>query len=341
MGTVYEAVHELLDRPVALKVLAGPAAEDPQFLIRFRREAKAVGRLNHPNVVQPMDAGEVGGVPFLAMELLEGTDMGRLVRVLGPLPYADAAEVIRQAATALAHAHSKGLVHRDVKPSNLMLTTEGVVKLLDLGLALTPEAKTTGQEARLTGPNFLGTHDYMAPEQWTDPSTVDSKADIYALGCVLYHLISGEPPFSGVRTSSVHAKMRAHLDSPAPDPTPFRPELPPQLVAAIRVMMTKSPTDRPTANMIVEMLRDVAMSSHLTRLIDRSTRGPTIEFADDNPTNPALPMTESPTSGSSDTKPTIPELSTISSRKLQWRSWLAIGVSAVIGGGILAWLASR
>jgi serine/threonine protein kinase len=290
MGNVYEAVHEMLDRPVALKLLMGPSALDHQFLARFRREALAIGRLNHPNVVRPMDAGISDGYRFLAMELLSGTDLGRIVRLLGCIPVPDAAEIIRQAAEALAHAHSKGMVHRDVKPSNLMLTSEGVVKLLDLGLALTIEARQTGAEARLTGTSFLGTHDFMAPEQWNDSSSVQSPADTYSLGCVFYNLLTGRAPFaaSGNRGNSPQAKMKAHLDAPPPDPRQVLPELAPALAELILAMMDKKPENRPSAERVAKLLKPQTRGCSLTNLVARCTNGPQIEFPEQAPTHPAV-----------------------------------------------------
>jgi len=135
MGTVYNAVHTRLKRPVAIKVLSAGRLQDPQAIARFQREMEAVGRLDHPNLVRAHDAGEVDGQHFLVMEFLDGTDLTKLVRQGGPLPVADACEVVRQAALGIQYAHEHGLVHRDVKPSNIMLTTAGQVKVLDLGLA--------------------------------------------------------------------------------------------------------------------------------------------------------------------------------------------------------------
>ena len=135
MGTVYKAVHLRLKRPVAIKLLAAQRIRRPQTISRFLREMEAVGRLNHPNIVQATDAGEIEGQHFLVMEYLDGQDLTQVVRAQGPLPIAEACEVIRQAAMGLQYAHEHGLVHRDVKPSNLMLTSDGTVKLLDLGLA--------------------------------------------------------------------------------------------------------------------------------------------------------------------------------------------------------------
>jgi formylglycine-generating enzyme required for sulfatase activity len=206
MGAVYRARHERLGKVFALKVLP-PGRRDPARETRFEREMRAVGRLEHPHIVRATDAGEDRGVPFLAMELIDGIDLSRLVRRRGPLRPAEACEAIRQAALALAHAHDRGLIHRDVKPSNLLLTSDGKVMLLDLGLALAAgdpveplggargEAPTEVGHVTLTETGMaVGTRDYMAPEQATAPHAVDARADVYGLGATLHFLLTGRPP---------------------------------------------------------------------------------------------------------------------------------------------------
>lgn len=202
MGTVYRAIHTRLGRAVALKLLTARRRLDPDAAARFEREMRAIGALRHPNIVQPTYADEIDGVPFLVMELLEGRDLARLVVERGKLPVPDACEATRQAALGLQHAHEHGLVHRDVKPSNLMLTPDGTVKLLDLGLARTAESEeapdpagaTVVQLADLTATDMqVGTAKYMAPEQGTAPDKVDARADVYALGRTLCFLLTGSP----------------------------------------------------------------------------------------------------------------------------------------------------
>jgi serine/threonine protein kinase len=211
MGTVYRALHTHLGKVVALKLLRSSWRDVPEAVGRFRREMRAAGRLRHPNLVEAYDAG-AEGVPYLAMELVAGLDVARLLQGHpgGRLAVADACEVVRQAAAGLQHAFENGLVHRDLKPSNLLLTPDGTVKVLDLGLAL-PRSATPGQ-ADLTGAGqFLGTPDYMAPEQLLDPHTVDVRADLYSLGATLYHLLAGRPPFDGPGQRDPAGKRRAHL----------------------------------------------------------------------------------------------------------------------------------
>src|SRR4051812_17497470 len=180
MGAVYRARHVELGKVVALKVL--PAADLSEVsLARFKNEMRAIGRLHHPHIVTAHDAGDVDGVHYLAMELVDGVDLARLVGRHGRLPVPDACEAVRQAALGLQHAFEKGLVHRDVKPSNLMLARGGRVQVLDLGLA---RACEDSPSERLTSKGaMLGTADYLAPEQWEHPHAADTRADIYSLRC--------------------------------------------------------------------------------------------------------------------------------------------------------------
>ncbi len=195
MGRVYRAEHVLLGRVVALKMVATDQI-DAEAVARFATEMLAVGRLSHPNIVSCHDAREIAGVPLLAMEWLDGHDLWAIIRRLGPLSIADTCALIAQAALGLQHAHDHGLVHRDVKPSNLMLTRDGTVKVLDLGLArFLDRSSAVGQPTKLD--QILGTADYMAPEQWAEARAVDGRADLYALGCTLFCLLVGRPPFGG------------------------------------------------------------------------------------------------------------------------------------------------
>jgi serine/threonine protein kinase len=236
MGAVYKAMHTLLMRVVALKVLSAERTRSTEVVARFLREMQATGRLNHPNIVQALDAREVNGIHFLVMEFVEGINLAEVSRRLGPLPVPDCAEVIRQAALGLQHAHEHGLIHRDVKPSNLMLTPAGHVKVLDLGLAwLAGEPADPGCVA--------GTPDYMAPEQ-ASGSPPDIRADIYCLGCTLYHLLLGHAPFSGSQFSTAVDKLLAHARRPVPPVQDFRPEVPDGLVCVLDRLMAKEPAHR-------------------------------------------------------------------------------------------------
>src|SRR5205085_11414758 len=184
-GTVYKAEHTRLRRLVAIKLLSADRTQSPSAVARFDREMHAIGGLDHPNIVRALDAGEHEGKHFLVMEFVAGDDVSALLARLGPVPVADACEIVRQAALGLQHAHQAGLVHRDIKPGNLMLTPDGVVKVLDLGLALLSQPAETGRELTGSG-QVMGTLDYMAPEQGDDMHGVDIRADVYSLGATLY-----------------------------------------------------------------------------------------------------------------------------------------------------------
>lgn len=235
MGRVYKARHRRLGRFFAVKLLPTKAKDRVE---RFRRELASLGPLDHPNVVRATDAGEAGGVMYLAMEYVEGTDAEKLVRRDGPLPVAQACDIARQAALGLHHLHEAGLVHRDVKPANLMVTPDGTVRLLDLGLA----ASEDGGNDRLTRDGaVLGTPDYLAPEQARDPRSADRRADLYGLGCTLYHLLAGRPPFAD---RGRVGKLLAHHDEEPARIEELRPDVSTQLAVVVRRLTAKDPAKR-------------------------------------------------------------------------------------------------
>jgi serine/threonine protein kinase len=244
MGTVYKALHTEMERVVALKVLPRGHVEDDQAIARFKREIRAVARLNHPHIVQAYDAREVDEGRILVMEYVEGLDLSELVRRCGALRIADACELARQAAAALHYAHKHGLIHRDIKPSNLMLTRSGQVKILDLGLALL-EGQDAAAASELTDEGqVMGTLDYMAPEQATDSHQVDLRADIYGLGATLYKLLCGEAPFSGPKYNTLPKKATALATDPVRPIRERRPDVPESLSAALDRMLAKRPEER-------------------------------------------------------------------------------------------------
>ncbi|MHC5033652.1 MAG: transporter substrate-binding protein, partial [Planctomycetota bacterium] len=244
MGAVYKAEHRLLERPVVLKVIRPDLLRNSQQAQRFLREARAAARLLHPNIVTLFEAEEIGESHFLVMEYLKGIDLARLVQVHGALPVGEACEWIRQAALGLQHIHEHGLVHRDIKPSNLFLVGTRRIKILDLGLAVLKSEEVPEQALTRAG-QCLGTVDYMAPEQWEESHAVDIRADIYSLGCTLYCLLAGKPPFD--EDSNTMRKMWSHAHEPAPSIGELRPDVPEPVAAVLAQMLAKRPEDRFTA----------------------------------------------------------------------------------------------
>jgi serine/threonine-protein kinase len=251
MGVVYLAEHKLMGRTVALKVMARKYTANSAAVDRFRREVRAAARLAHPNIVTAHDADEADGLHFLVMEYVEGVSLDRIVSRRGPQPVAGACHVARLAAQGLQHAFEKGMVHRDVKPHNLMVTRKGQVKILDFGLArLHQEADApvggegpVSSAGAVTSPSLvMGTPDYLSPEQARNSHAVDIRADIYSLGCTLYFLLTGRPPFAAAETAM--EKMLAHLSDEPPPVRSLRPEVPEELAAVLGKMMAKDPAAR-------------------------------------------------------------------------------------------------
>lgn len=280
MGNVYRAEHRLMNRPVAIKLINAELVRHPQAVERFRREVQAAARLTHPNIVTAYDAEQAGDTHFLVMEFVAGTDLASIVQTHGPLPVAEACEFIRQAAEGLQHAHEKGMVHRDIKPHNLMLAGTSV-RILDFGLAgfatesavesidsfnrepkacalsntetIAEDAHASGSRLNESGPlqsataqlttlgSVMGTPDYIAPEQARDAHSADVRADIYSLGCTLWFLLTGKPPFEA---SGVLQKLKAHAELPPPDLTAARRDVPPALAAVVKRMLAKNPNER-------------------------------------------------------------------------------------------------
>jgi serine/threonine protein kinase len=240
MGEVLKAEHRRMQRRVALKVISGSAMKDADAVRRFQREVHAAARLIHPNIVTAFDANELEGVHFLVMEYVDGRDLAQVIHDQGPLPVATAVDYVLQAARGLAYAHGKGIVHRDIKPGNLLVDREGTVKILDMGLARIDLGPGGSMELTNTG-QVMGTVDYMAPEQAEDTHSADARADIYSLGCTLYRLLSGEPLYGG---ESVVKKLLAHRGAPIPPLAAVCPAAPAALDAVFRKMVAKRPEER-------------------------------------------------------------------------------------------------
>jgi tRNA A-37 threonylcarbamoyl transferase component Bud32 len=259
MGAVYRAEHRLMQRTVALKLLNQGLTRRPGMVERFHRELLAAAQLTHPNIVHAYDAEKAGDTHFLVMEYVAGTTLARVVEERGPLPVRQACDYVRQAALGLQHAFEHGMVHRDVKPHNLMLTrTHGapsvdLVKILDFGLArLATEIAPAGTDAAANPSTsasgavtqagmMLGTADYIAPEQVGDPHAADIRADVYGLGCTLYFLLTGHPPFP---EGTVMDKLTAHRQETPQPLTAFRADLPPRLAMVLDRMIAKDPNQR-------------------------------------------------------------------------------------------------
>lgn len=243
MGAVYKAEHRLLERTVVLKIIRQDILSKPEQVQRFLREAKLAAGLAHPNIVTVHEAEQVGQTYFLVMEHLVGADLFRVMKERGPLPVAEACEWARQTAAGLQYIHECGLVHRDIKPSNLFLIGQRQVKILDLGLAVLRTGDKSGSGLTEKG-QILGTLDYMAPEQWEDSRGVDIRADIYSLGCTLFHLLAGKPPFGSDEHPGLMKQMWAHVQAPVPSLRDLRPDVPQPVVAIIERMLAKKPSER-------------------------------------------------------------------------------------------------
>jgi eukaryotic-like serine/threonine-protein kinase len=236
MATVWRGVDERLGRRVAVKLL-DRATADPAMLQRFDREARTAGGLTHPNIVAVYDVGTDNGAPYMVMELIDGTSVAALLAG-GPLPIDQAVDVARQICDALAVAHAQGVVHRDVKPANILLTNTGTVKVCDFGIA----RLTHREQTDLTAPHTaIGTSAYMAPEQ-ASGAAVDARTDLYALGCVMYAMLTGHPPFTGDNPLTV---LWQHQHQPAPAAASRRADTPADIDALIARLLAKNPSDRP------------------------------------------------------------------------------------------------
>ncbi len=279
MGDVFEARHRETSRIVALKVIHKEHLGNPDLVRRFRNEIQAATRLTHPNIIQAIDSAQVGDTLYLAMEYVRGIDLHRLLLRNGPLPVGQACRFIRQAALGLQHAHEQGLVHRDIKPANLMVTeNDETVKVLDLGFAQLRHADGRPVSGVTKQGAILGTTDYLPPEQALNARNVDIRSDIYSLGCTLYHLLAGRPPF--VEGNAIEKAFRHQHDDPEPIEQ-LRPDVPTAVGDVIRRMMAKKPDDRyQTPAEVAEALADVPQTrgreakalSNKIRALPRPTR---------------------------------------------------------------------
>jgi serine/threonine protein kinase len=333
MGKVYRAVHRLMGREVAIKVMREAQAEDVSASRRFEREVRALAQLSHPNIVTAYDAREEHGLVYLVTELIHGEDLAKRVARKGPLKPRDAMYYAWQAAKGLHYAHQQGIIHRDIKPGNLILENKRTIKVLDLGLArsATSDSNRADVEPSLTHPDhFVGTARYMAPEQARSPLKADHRADIYSLGCTLYFLLTGQVPYSG--ETAIETVM-AHWQQPIPDlPTQINQwELPDGLRELTYQMMAKLPDDRPQSmdevvRRLDQLLRQTLAATATTAEESTLLSGATLW---------ATPAATSP-AGRLGTR------SNWSRRLGNWPPWAwpVIGSGGIISLGLVFWIVS-
>jgi serine/threonine protein kinase len=266
MGQVFKARHKPTRKLVAMKVLSAEAVSNRRLIERFKKEAKAIGRLKHPNVVRAYEAGKINKIRYLVMEFVDGENMLARVKRKGPLSIDEVVNCILQASRGLDYAHQKGIIHRDIKPSNLLRDrTNGRVKVVDLGLARVQEPDEDSEDQiRLTmAGQMLGTARFMAPEQVEDARKADVRSDIYSLGCTMYYLLRGKAPFSG---ETVAHTLMAHVSAPIPDLCRKRPDAPEWLGKVFNRMMAKKPKDRYQS--MADLVADI--QHHLAESIDEA-----------------------------------------------------------------------
>ncbi len=275
MSSVYLAEHPIMERLVAIKVLPKRFVENPNYLERFQREARAVAALDHPNIVRAFDIDQDGSTHYIVMEYVEGRDLQKTVNEDGPLAAEDALEFVAQAALGIQHAHDAGLIHRDVKPANCLVDKKRCVKLLDLGLAMFSQDDRPSLSAKYDD-SIVGTADYLAPEQARNSHKIDGRADIYGLGCTLYFLLTGRPPFP---EGTIAERLLQHQSQEPTSLYKLQPQTPQSVVDLCRRMMKKSPQDRiQTATQVAEESR--AWLNQSERAFTFGRQGPSVDHDD-------------------------------------------------------------
>jgi eukaryotic-like serine/threonine-protein kinase len=326
MGQVFKARHRLMDRVVALKTLPDQASAGEDSIARFRREVLSAAKLSHPNIVAAYDADVSGKVHFLVMEFIEGQNLAEVVRQQGPLPLPMAVGYILDAARGLAYAHERGIVHRDVKPSNLIVDCQQTVKVLDLGLARTA---SLGAELTLPG-DVVGTLEYMAPEQAAGNQGIDGRADIYGLGCTLYRLVTGELPYRG---GSPLELVAAHREQPVPALRAARGEVPRSLESVFKRMVAKD------ANQRFQTMAEVTAALEKLRLTgQRSVARPARDHTEKGP---ARSRSLAPEESSGDDLLMATASSTSSAPPVSPMAGLLALLAALAGITSLSWFQSR
>jgi len=253
-GRVFKAQHQLMGRLAAVKIIAPQIATRASSIARFYREMRLIGRLDHPNVVRAFDADQIGELLYIVMEYVPGQSLDHVLEDRGPLPVADVLNYMAQTARGLAHAHERGIVHRDVKPPNLLVSEDGQIKVLDLGLSALMEADSTTSFATAAG-LVVGTVNYMSPEQAT-AFEVDGRSDLFSLGCTMYQLLSGQLPFPGETVAECLTRRVAGRPAPITD---LRPDLSSRLLQLLDKLLARRPEDRfQTATEAAEALETLA-----------------------------------------------------------------------------------
>ncbi len=355
MGVVYKARHQRMKRNVAIKVLAEKLTNSETRLRRFHREVEAAARLVHPNIVTAFDADKDDKIFFLVMEFVDGKDMAVIVEEEGPLPVAVAVDYIIQTARGLEYAHGEGIIHRDVKPHNLLVTTDGKVKVLDLGLVSlkTDDENKESTESLTANNQIIGTVDYMSPEQAEDVHHVDLRTDIYSLGCTLYRILTNKPPYRG---KNAIQKLMAHRTHSIPSLRAERSDIPELLDRAFRRMVAKRPEDRyQTMGEVIESMetctlalisignnaqeQTVRMSSPFTQTDDA-----TIDIHAQKGTLTSTDLTASPSPENDGISIQANQPSPVQRQRRRNRSSPWVGVLAlagILGLATLAWFLSR
>ena len=254
MGVVFKALDTTLDRVVAVKVVASRSISDEDLQKRFLVEAQSTARLDHPNIARIHFVGRDRGLPFIVFEFIDGANLRDLVASEGLVPLPESLDFTYQIAHALNHAWCREVVHRDIKPSNILINREGVVKLVDMGLARLNHVGSPEEELTNTG-ETLGTFDYISPEQARDPRLADIRSDIYSLGCTLFYMLVGRPPFAD---GTAVQKLLQHQEDVPPDVRDYRHDVPESVSVLIRQMLAKQPTDRPqTPTELIQELTEI------------------------------------------------------------------------------------
>ena len=343
MGYVMLARHKHLDKEVAVKILPSTPWRVPSEEARFQREVRAVGKLEHPSIVTALDAGEHQGTHFLAMEYVDGLDLSRLTKALGPLAISDACELIRQTALGLSYAHAQGIVHRDVKPSNLMLDRSGRIKILDFGLAQLQPWDDGCADLTSVG-QLMGTLDYMAPEQAEHGGAVSYRADLYSLGATLFRLLVGRAPLAITPTQTPIEKLRLLSNHPIPRLKTMLPDAPDGLCSIVDSLLSRDPGQRPpSASHLAELLEPWAKGADLVTLLKsgQAIAAHTIE----SPTlNPIRTGSQQIARASSDgTQTHQPVQSSRGRNRWNWILWTAAGLLAPLAalGGFLIYLETQ